>query len=157
MQQCSICLDNIYPANYTISCGHTFHKSCIKKWFSINDTCPVCRKKVVNQFMVKTKNNWIFHKFSFVVFLDNRLLILDYNKPVVCYSYEKLNTTLVNKRSIYLSINIDRKNRKVIRFILPNKKSAEEVLLALNSKLKNYSRTIYSRRYYNNYVVDNRY
>ena len=41
-QECSIC----YNQNDTglLSCGHAFHKQCIKQWFILNKkTCPYCR------------------------------------------------------------------------------------------------------------------
>jgi len=40
-----ICFENI-EANSQIcklSCDHCFHESCIRRWFSENTTCPVCR------------------------------------------------------------------------------------------------------------------
>ena len=47
---CNICL-NEFKSGYKISklkCGHCFHKKCIKKWLSQNDTCPNCRCNVYN-------------------------------------------------------------------------------------------------------------
>jgi hypothetical protein len=42
---CSICMDKINYANYTITrCGHNFHSSCIFKMIkSNNNNCPICR------------------------------------------------------------------------------------------------------------------
>lgn len=28
----------------TLRCLHKFHENCIKKWFKISPTCPLCRK-----------------------------------------------------------------------------------------------------------------
>jgi hypothetical protein len=49
---CCICLDEYKVGVYKrkLSCGHTFHKKCIDKWFrqNINKNnkikCPICRK-----------------------------------------------------------------------------------------------------------------
>jgi hypothetical protein len=44
--ECSICL-NCYKEKQgqrTLLCGHTFHKSCVDKWFHEGtQTCPICR------------------------------------------------------------------------------------------------------------------
>jgi len=42
---CSICLEPIIQRNITtLSCSHTFHKLCIKKWTKGN--CPICRAEI---------------------------------------------------------------------------------------------------------------
>jgi hypothetical protein len=28
-----------------LSCGHLFHKTCIRKWFRTSRHCPICREK----------------------------------------------------------------------------------------------------------------
>tara|TARA_B110000908_G_C10263041_1_gene460838 strand:+ start:3903 stop:4325 length:423 start_codon:yes stop_codon:yes gene_type:complete len=45
--KCLICLEDMKDDNklYHLSCNHTFHNTCIWKWFKIKDTCPCCRKK----------------------------------------------------------------------------------------------------------------
>ena len=46
---CSICLDE-YQTDERIgvlSCGHSFHSSCIKEWLKRSKTCPLCRQKDV--------------------------------------------------------------------------------------------------------------
>ena len=50
-QECSICLDTIKVGEFekTLSCKHSFHKKCIDRWFKKdNDSCPMCRLKVIN-------------------------------------------------------------------------------------------------------------
>lgn len=45
---CSVCFMN-YETGHTIRvlpCFHEFYASCIDQWFSIGDTCPICRLKV---------------------------------------------------------------------------------------------------------------
>lgn len=43
---CSICLDVIHAEQLRIlSCGHLFHKDCIKQWFAFTRKCPLCRTK----------------------------------------------------------------------------------------------------------------
>ncbi|UWW97551.1 MAG: ankyrin repeat domain-containing protein (plasmid) [Candidatus Cardinium sp.] len=56
---CSICLDDIFPDTISIkaislihitTCGHFFHKSCVKDWVDIeksdNKICPICRQAI---------------------------------------------------------------------------------------------------------------
>lgn len=42
---CIICLDNFSNGNeyYELNCGHIFHPNCIRKWYSANGNCPICR------------------------------------------------------------------------------------------------------------------
>ena len=45
--ECSICLENdvTIETGGALSCKHTFHRSCIAKWFEMSDVhrCPYCR------------------------------------------------------------------------------------------------------------------
>lgn len=42
---CSICIEQFEPGSSIVQleCSHTFHAACIRRWFSSNTTCPVCR------------------------------------------------------------------------------------------------------------------
>lgn len=43
--ECAICLETVTSnRSRTLECGHSFHKSCIKRWFSKSLQCPCCRK-----------------------------------------------------------------------------------------------------------------
>jgi hypothetical protein len=44
---CSICLEsNELNHEYSeLDCNHIFHKSCLDKWLTVNNTCPLCRKQ----------------------------------------------------------------------------------------------------------------
>jgi len=58
---CSICLnENKKYRNLTCSCGHTFHKKCIKRWLKNNNTCPLC-KRVIKEEVV---NDYGFAAFT---------------------------------------------------------------------------------------------
>lgn len=43
--ECVICLSNV-DTEYKLSCGHSFHENCIKKWMDSNNSCPICRKEI---------------------------------------------------------------------------------------------------------------
>nr|XP_042908335.1 RING-H2 finger protein ATL77-like [Parasteatoda tepidariorum] len=45
--ECPICLDIILAAQNSqlLTCGHSFHRTCITTWFRQNLSCPVCRQR----------------------------------------------------------------------------------------------------------------
>jgi len=43
---CSICY-NSGKYGVDLPCGHNFHKKCILSWLNENNTCPLCRKYVI--------------------------------------------------------------------------------------------------------------
>lgn len=45
---CSICYQEMDEA-VALDCNHIFHKNCLQKWLSIQDTCPLCHEKLKNQ------------------------------------------------------------------------------------------------------------
>lgn len=48
-EKCLICfelLKNDTTTEYTTSCSHTYHLSCIQAWCDGNDHCPYCRAKI---------------------------------------------------------------------------------------------------------------
>ena len=46
MIQCSICLKEEIDNYIKLNCGHYFCPQCINEWFSRNNSCPNCRKKL---------------------------------------------------------------------------------------------------------------
>lgn len=49
---CSICLNKIKIKKATLPCGHSFHKSCILKTTKIMETCPNCRRPIINNIQI---------------------------------------------------------------------------------------------------------
>ena len=46
-QNCSICITPLGETNKcTLDCGHSFHYSCVFRWNSENQSCPMCRNQV---------------------------------------------------------------------------------------------------------------
>lgn len=45
MEKCVICLEFIKHNKKNLTCFHSFHNKCIKKWLKDNINCPVCRKE----------------------------------------------------------------------------------------------------------------
>jgi E3 ubiquitin-protein ligase synoviolin len=42
--QCIICYDDMVNSAKKLSCGHIFHKHCLKSWMERNNKCPLCNK-----------------------------------------------------------------------------------------------------------------
>ncbi len=47
--ECVVCMDEISSKRVTLTCGHSFHKTCIVSWLQINWSCPCCRDQVRRQ------------------------------------------------------------------------------------------------------------
>ncbi len=45
---CSICQETVTCATRIRHCGHSFHESCIREWFTQNPRCPMCRHDIRN-------------------------------------------------------------------------------------------------------------
>ena len=45
-RDCSICLEKLNKNKVYLNCSHYFHKDCINKWKTRNNTCPICRTRI---------------------------------------------------------------------------------------------------------------
>ena len=45
---CSICITNKNTKNVTTRCGHQFCSDCFWIWADKNNSCPICRSKLLN-------------------------------------------------------------------------------------------------------------
>jgi len=50
-QECCICLDKGDQKWAELVCSHKFHYECIKKWNYYNKSCPVCRQRLLFDFI----------------------------------------------------------------------------------------------------------
>ena len=48
-KRCSICFDGYKDDKPVrkLDCQHHFHMECNDKWMAINDSCPICRRKII--------------------------------------------------------------------------------------------------------------
>jgi hypothetical protein len=51
-EECPICLDEFDDSDeenksFVTDCGHKFHGKCLERWLRERDTCPSCRKVLV--------------------------------------------------------------------------------------------------------------
>lgn len=42
-EDCPICFEKVEDY-YTIPCKHLFCKECMKKWYYVNNSCPLCKQ-----------------------------------------------------------------------------------------------------------------
>merc|ERR1712018_722012 len=46
---CSICYSEMEKNAKVTPCGHFFHGGCLKKWLYVQDHCPMCSSKVIEE------------------------------------------------------------------------------------------------------------
>ena len=46
-RDCSICLEKLNKNKVYLNCNHYFHKDCINNWKTRNNTCPICRTRII--------------------------------------------------------------------------------------------------------------
>ncbi len=81
---CSICLENHnHNETTTLSCNHTFGKTCISQWINHKNTCPLCRAIITIPKPVKVDK----------IVINNRI-------------YDD-NGNLINRRQNYLDLYLD--------------------------------------------------
>ena len=54
-EKCAICLEKFTNNDLVcdITCKHTFHKKCIKIWAKHKDSCPLCKRDLINNRKIK--------------------------------------------------------------------------------------------------------
>ena len=60
MTDCSICIETLSKGGFKLRCGHSFHNKCITTWLLTRDTCPVCRKCIINNEKNDISQTFIF-------------------------------------------------------------------------------------------------
>lgn len=50
---CSVCTEDYTDDDeaVTTECNHLFHARCLATWVKTKNTCPICRKSLVNLFL----------------------------------------------------------------------------------------------------------
>ena len=61
--ECSVCLGVIARGELCRKlpdpCGHLFHSQCILEWFSYSDSCPLCKRSVINMLRLSLSRQCI--------------------------------------------------------------------------------------------------
>mgnify|MGYP003337506058 CR=1 FL=1 len=104
--ECIICLDNIINISNknTLKCEHSFHKTCINKYFGTS--CPICKQEFItsNIYYINTIDNTHFKNVillkNTLVKKLNRFFILDH----VLQFLNLLNSKVLLSGKLLLSI-----------------------------------------------------
>ena len=53
---CAICMKDYEIKDKLLStpCNHDYHLTCIRDWFRVKDTCPICKFKIVKENIAMT-------------------------------------------------------------------------------------------------------
>ena len=46
---CAICYSDMLTSAKVTPCGHYFHGGCLKKWLFVQDHCPMCSAKIIDE------------------------------------------------------------------------------------------------------------
>ena len=121
METCSICLDEIRENERyeLLRCSHFYHKKCILQWLEKSNTCPECRRSIINIFTIETKKYGFkeknileidylylkvydrdFDKLKFKLLIGNIYNVkVMCNKLIIQYYYENKNK--IKSKSIF--------------------------------------------------------
>ncbi|CAH1415137.1 unnamed protein product [Lactuca virosa] len=75
---CAICTDDFICQDKLVrlpNCHHLFHRKCILPWFSINNTCPLCR----HVFPVQQPNRYYMQLRTRQQSSDNHVFYLNFH------------------------------------------------------------------------------
>lgn len=81
--ECSICLDTINKNSKKLTCIHTFHKKCIKKWFKKMKRCPLCLEFQRKKYKVTHLNSNSFIFVNRTIFFHNKYLL--FGRKIIKY------------------------------------------------------------------------
>ena len=73
-EECCICRDRI-EEGIKLKCNHVFHKTCIKEWFKVNKTCPLCRAKLIDKItrLINIKEKYDLDSLKKYIF-ENKII-----------------------------------------------------------------------------------
>lgn len=99
---CIICFDTLSDKYMILSCGHKYHKCCIKKWIKEKINCPICRKILINKdyYKLTSKYKRIKDKIynyicSFLEFIISMPLCLLVDGIIISFQLIKLGFEIV--------------------------------------------------------------
>ena len=64
METCNICFEDISCDEFKTSCEHKFHNKCLTQWVLSNETCPLCRKNLIQNNYESNYNEEIDNEMS---------------------------------------------------------------------------------------------
>tara|TARA_Y100000591_G_C21851812_1_gene712201 strand:- start:2796 stop:3206 length:411 start_codon:yes stop_codon:yes gene_type:complete len=53
VNECPICYEEMDESNSIITdCNHKYHKDCLQTWAKDHNSCPICRKKLIDSYII---------------------------------------------------------------------------------------------------------
>ena len=53
INECPICYEEMDESNSIITnCNHKYHKDCLNVWAKKHNSCPICRKKLIDSYII---------------------------------------------------------------------------------------------------------
>ena len=70
---CTICTDKVEIGYIILKCSHIFHKECIKEWFNVNQTCPLCRADFIGKItkLLEIEKSYDLRDSQKIIFEDS--------------------------------------------------------------------------------------
>lgn len=107
---CSICLENFCDEKeiHTTPCKHSFHHTCVLKWFLVSDKCPYCRTIIKK----KRENNIDLRRISYdtiQLFHDHEFYYFYYEevRKIKISDITEIETQLLRILGVHLYDKID--------------------------------------------------
>ena len=124
--ECPICLEDLTEKKIlTFNCKHKICFDCLKEWYKMKNTCPICRKPLRRVFKIlildsKSKSRIKFlnknKKLMAVGLISLKKIIgIKYEKNEFIFEYKELKNMKILRNVLILNFV---KNRKKIQFKL---------------------------------------
>ena len=110
--ECAICLDTQQGTKKKLPCGHVLHSDCLKKFFAVSLSCPMCRR----EYRMKVKTDYgrlISQRAQIIELIDKELFYVFYGfvhllqkPPTKCQVWEicmSMNATLRGLKRNFLT------------------------------------------------------
>ena len=116
---CPICCDDVYKVNYTLPCGHKFHKHCIKQWTKNHNTCPICRAVMLGQYICYNKKCKFIYRACMMKVTDGLFYIKQFGGKTFSYNINNISNL--------------KQQGKTVKFMFKSGKKYEKYNLLLES------------------------
>lgn len=127
-QPCNICIDTIHNKTILKCCRNSYCFICINKWLQINDSCPICKRKVniyKDQILIPdvevpvkynmSPNNSIYENVIFLIKdLQDTNIVLFYTNPFI-------KTLLKRNHISYKSLKMNNNSKSKSNIVIANK------------------------------------
>ena len=92
-KECCICLQKLKDNITKLNCSHCYHSKCINEWTKNSNSCPICRKQIIND----SKNNC----FSKQIILLSILISL-FCCFILIFIYSYINKIIIKIKNSFL-------------------------------------------------------